>query len=129
MDTYVVIIVVQQPARRWGIKLLQNIGTCVAVYGTSYSKCLIIYQYHCENLRFFVIKVVSLTMFLSMASCHGSLVTYEARICREFRLHFSSAVYLTLVLRRFSKFWRPASKLALQLSISWHMMQLLSWNI
>lgn len=62
-------------------------------------------------------------------SCRGSRVTYETCICWVFTLHFSSAVQLTLIFRRFSKFWPPASKLALQLSISCHMMELSSWNI
>lgn len=55
------------------MNLLQNIDTYVAVYMTSYSKSLIMYQHHCENLRFFIIKGVFLAMFLSMAAVMGAL--------------------------------------------------------
>lgn len=38
---------------------------------TSYSKGLILYLHHCENLRFLITKSVSLNMFLSMAAVVG----------------------------------------------------------
>jgi hypothetical protein len=66
-------IVVQELPWRWSRHLLQNIGTYIASYITSYSKSLILYQHHCKNLKFCIWKIVSLIMFLSVAAVMGAL--------------------------------------------------------